>query len=316
MLKEITFRENMKKMVGGLAFILIMLSSNFVYSQFNTIAAVDTVQIFQNYVNILDPNDITTLDKSVNKYRQLFEKSSATEKDTAFLIFWRYYVTVADSLGAKYVQDPKYNSFINIKNFDEASSKNEKLKQTLISRNKQLNENDFRILRSINHYGYKFDAIEGLILISIADSKYIVNNFSDLISPALKQYIIKVIEEIDLAGNSDYAPALSLDRLVASLFWWEDFINKNNNFFLIDDCIATYNQYLYALMLGTDRNRAFNPEDQKLNENFKKIYEKIMTHHRGTKAAEIISKYYNILKKNGFINNREAARFAEKFIAE
>jgi len=303
----------MKKMIWGHAFIFIMLFSNLAFSQLNTI---DTLQVFQNYISTLNPNDISTLDKSANKYRRLFEKSSASEKDTAFIIFWRYYVTVADSLGAKYVQVQKYNSFINIKDFDVPSSKNEKLKQALAEKNKSLNENDFTILKNLNHYGYKFDTIEGIILVSISDPKFIIKNFTGLISPALRQYITKVIEEIDTAENSDSAPTLSLNELVSRTLWWENFINKNQNFFFIDDCIATYNTYLYTLMRGTYRIRAFDSNDQKLNDKFRNIYERIMTHHKGTKVAEIISKYYNILKKNNFINNREASKFAEQFIAE
>jgi hypothetical protein len=306
----------MKKMMWGLAFALTILSTDLTYSQFITLNTVDTLQIYQNYINTLNPNDISTLDNSVNKYRQLFEKSSAFEKDSAFIIFWRYYVTVADSLGAKYVQNEKYNSFINIKHFDEASSKNEKLKQTLLEKNKNLNEKDFNILKSINHYGYKFDSIEGLILLSITDSKFILNNFTGLISASLKQYITKVIEEIDSAENSDYASPITLTELVSRTLWWENFINNNPNFFLIDDCIATYNSYLYALMIGTGRLQAFDSNNQKLNDNFRKIYERIMTRYKGTKAAEVISKYYNILKKNNFIINREASKFAEQFISE
>ena len=210
----------------------------------------------------------------------------------------------------------KYNSFINIKHFDEVSSKNEKLKQTLLEKNKNLNEKDFNILKSINHYGYKFDSIEGIILLSITDSKFILNNFTGLISASLKQYITKVIEEIDSAENSDYASPITLKELVSRTLWWENFINNNPNFFLIDDCIATYNSYLYALMIGTGRLQAFDSNNQKLNDNFRKIYERIMTHYKGTKAAEVISKYYNILKKNNFIINREASKFAEQFISE
>jgi acyl carrier protein phosphodiesterase len=306
----------MKKMIWGLAFTLTILSTDLTYSQFITLNTVDTLQIYQNYINTLNANDISTLDNSVNKYRQLFEKSSAFEKDSAFIIFWRYYVTVADSLGAKYVQNEKYNSFINIKHFDEASTKNEKLKQTLLEKNKDLNEKDFNILKSVNHYGYKFDSIEGIILVSITDSKFILNNFTGLISVSLRQYITKVIEEIDSAENSDSAPPVTLNELVSRTLWWENFINNNPNFFLIDDCIATYNSYLYALMIGTGRLQAFDSNDQMLNDNFRKIYERIMTHHKGTKAAEIISKYYNILKKNNFIINREASKFAEQFITE
>ena len=306
----------MKKMMWGLAFALTILSTDLTYSQFITLNTIDTLQIYQNYINTLNPNDISTLDNSVNKYRQLFEKSSAFEKDSAFIIFWRYYVTVADSLGAKYVQNEKYNSFINIKHFDEVSSKNEKLKQTLLEKNKNLNEKDFNILKSINHYGYKFDSIEGLILLSITDSKFILNNFTGLISASLKQYITKVIEEIDSAENSDYASPITLKELVSRTLWWENFINNNPNFFLIDDCIATYNSYLYALMIGTGRLQAFDSNNQKLNDNFRKIYERIMTHYKGTKAAEVISKYYSILKKNNFMINREASKFAERFISE
>jgi hypothetical protein len=306
----------MKKMIWGLAFTLTILSTDLTYSQFITLNTVDTLQIYQNYINTLNANDISTLDNSVNKYRQLFEKSSAFEKDSAFIIFWRYYVTVADSLGAKYVQNEKYNSFINIKHFDEASTKNEKLKQTLLEKNKDLNEKDFNILKSVNHYGYKFDSIEGIILVSITESKFILNNFTGLISVSLRQYITKVIEEIDSAENSDSAPPVTLNELVSRTLWWENFINNNPNFFLIDDCIATYNSYLYALMIGTGRLQAFDSNDQMLNDNFRKIYERIMTHHKGTKAAEIISKYYNILKKNNFIINREASKFAEQFITE
>jgi hypothetical protein len=306
----------MKNIFWGFAFILIMLEPQFIYSQINPVTARDTLQIFQNYIKTLNPNDISTLDKSVSRYRQLFEHSSTFSRDTAFIIFWRYYVTVADSLGAKYVQDEKYSSFINIKDFDKTSSKNDKLKKTLLSRNEKLGENDFKVLKYVNHYGYKFDTIEGLILVSIADSRFILDNFSGFISPAMKQYITKVIEEIDTAGNSDTAPPVSLDELASRMIWWENFIRKNPDFFLIDDCNSTYNGYLYALMLGTDRVQAFNQNDQKLNDKFKKIYEKIMTHHRGTKAAEIISKYYNILKKNNFTNTREVAKFAQQFIGE
>ena len=306
----------MKKILWGTLFFLTLFSSSLIYSQTDLPSDQDTLQIFQNYISTLNPNDITTLDKSVNRYRQLFEKSSAFTKDTAFIVFWRYYVTVADSLGAKYVQDEKYNSFINIKGFDEKSSKNEKLKQTLLNRNKNLNENDFQILKRINHYGYKFDMIEGVILVSVADPRFILNNFSGLISHSLKLYITKVLEEIDTAGNPDAAINNSPDEIANRLLWWENFINNNPDFFLIDDCYSTYDGYLYTLMLGTVSNPAFNSTDQKLNEKFKKAYEKIINHHKGTKAATMITQYYNILKKNNFINNKEAVKFAEKFLGE
>jgi len=308
--------EQMKYLSSGIAIALIMLSSSRIYSQIKPVTIQDSLQIFENYISSLDPNDLSTLDKSVSRYRQSLEKSSVFSRDTAFIIFWRYYVTVADSLGAKYVQDEKYRSFFNIKNFDESSSKNEKLKQSLMSKNKNLNASDFKMLKSINHYGYKFDMIEGIILVSVADSKFIRNSFSGLISPALKAYITKVIEEIDAAGGSDAASSIYPDKLANELLWWENFINNNKEFFLVDDCYSTYDGYLFTLMQGTDINPAFNREDQKLNDKFRKVYEKIINHHKRTRAAEIISEYYNILKKNNFINNKEAVNFAVQYLGE
>jgi hypothetical protein len=294
--------------------IFIVLCASNIHSQTNVLTTPDTLQEFQQYINSLDPNDISTLDKLVNRYRQVFENSSVFTRDTAFIVFWRFYVTVGDSLGGKYVQDEKYNSFYNIKNFDENSSKNEKLKLSLISKNKNLTEHDFAILKKLNHYGYKFDIIEGNILISIADSKFILKNFAGLISSGMKQYITKVIEEIDTAENSDKALTISVDEIANRLLWWENFINKNKDFLLIDDCVSTYDGYLYTLMMGTDSSPAFNNGDQKLNEKFKRTYERIIKNSRGTKAAEIISKYYNILKNNNFIINDESVNFAQKFI--
>ena len=296
--------------------VLIILFMSSVSAQTNPDTASDNLQVFQKYVSNLDPNDLTTLDKSVTRYQQLFGKSSVFARDTAFIIFWRYYVTVADSLGAKYVQDEKYHLFFNIKNFDEASSKNEKLQQNLMSKNKTLDESDFKMLKRINHYGYKFDMIEGVVLVSIADPKFILNNLSGIISQALKSYITKVIEEIDTAGNSDDAPVISPDDLANRLFWWESFINNNQDFFLIDDCFQTYDGYLYTLMLGTDKNPAFNYDSQKLNENFKKVYEKIVNNHKRTGAADVIERYYNILKKNNFVINKEAIIFAGQFLGD
>ena len=83
---------------------------------------------------------------------------------------------------------------------------------------------------------------------------------------------------------------------------------------LVDDCISTYDGYLFTLMLGTDKTPTFNPENLKIKEKFKKIYEKIIRQHKGTQAAEIISKYYNILAKNNFIINAEAMNFAYRFL--
>lgn len=308
--------EQMKYRASGVAFVLIILSFSCIYSQTKLSVTADSLQVFQSYIGSLNPNDISTLDKSAERYRQLFEKSSVFTRDTAFILFWRYYVTVADSLGAKYVQDEKYNSFINIKNFDVASSKNEKLKQSLINKNKNLNENDFKTLKKINHYGYKFDIIEGIILVSVANPKFILENFSGLISQGLKSYITKAIEEIDTAGNLDAPATSSPDEIANRLLWWENFINNNQDFFLIDDCFSTYDGYLYTLMMGTDYNPAFNSQDQKLNEKFKKAYEMIINHHKGTKAATIIAEYYNILKKNNFVINRESAKYARQFLGE
>jgi len=306
----------MKYSSSGVAFVLIMLFSSCIYSQVQSSATPDSLQIFEKYIGALNPNDISTIDKSASRFRQLFEKSSVLTKDTAFIAFWRYYVTVADSLGGRYVQYEKYNSFINIKDFDEPSPKNEKLKQTLLSRNKSLNENDFKILKKINKYGYKFDMIEGVLLVSVADPKFILNNFSGFISQGLKLYITKVIEEIDTAGNPDVETTTSPDELVKRLLWWENFINNNQDFFLIDDCFSTYDGYLYTLMLGTNYNPAFNSADQKLNEKFKMAYEKIINNHKDTRAAAIIKEYYNILKKNNFTNNKEAAKYAGQFLGE
>lgn len=306
----------MKYRSSGVAFVLIMLSFSCIYSQTTPSIAPDSLPVFQKYISSLNPHDLSTLDKSASRYRQLFEKSSVFTRDTAFIIFWGYYVTVADSLGAKYVRDEKYRSFFNIKNFDETSSKNNRLKQDLINKNKSLNENDFEILKEVNHYGYKFDMIEGIILVSIADPKFIRNNFSGLISNGLKLYITKVIEEIDTDTNPDAAITISPDELANRLLWWENFINNNQDFLLIDDCYSTYDGYLYTLMLGTYNNPAFNPEDQKLNNKFRAEYENIINHHKGTKAAAIIAEYYNILKKNNFVINKEAAKYAGKFLGE
>jgi len=303
-----------KHLFLGIVIALITLSFSFIYSQTESDTTHYSLQVFEQYLDSLDPNDLSTLDKSVTRYHQLFEKSSIITRDTAFIIFWRYYVTVADSLGAMFVQDEKYNSFYNIKDFDESSSKNDRLKKNLLEKNRRLNETDFKILKKVNHYGYKFDIIEGLILVSIADPKFVLKNFTGLISSEMKQYITKVIEEIDTAGGSDTVLSISLDSLVDRLFWWENFIKKNQAFFLIDDCISTYDGYLFTLMLGTDKTPTFNPENLKIKEKFKKIYEKIIRQHKGTQAAEIISKYYNVLAKNNFVVNKEAIDFAFRFL--
>ena len=308
--------EQMKYRALGVAFVLVILSFSCIYSQTKLPAGTDSLQVFQKYIGSLDPNDISTIDKCAERYRQLFEKSAPFTRDTAFIVFWRYYITVADSLGAKYVRDKKYYSFINIKNFDEPSSKNEKLKQSLISKNKNLNENDFKALKKVNHYGFKFDTIEGLILISVSDPKFILENFSGLISPGLKSYITKVIEEVDTAENLDAVANSSPDEIANRLLWWENFIKNNQNFFLIDDCFSTYDGYLYTLMLGSYSNPAFNPEDQKLKKKFKAAYEKIINHHKGTRAAAIIAEYYSILKKNDFVINRDAIKYAGQFLGE
>lgn len=305
----------MRYMYSGIVIISITFFTSYIYSQTKPDTTHYSLQVFQQYLDSLDPNDLLTLDKSVSRYHQLFEKSPVLTRDTAFIIFWRYYVTVADSLGAKYVQDEKYHSFFNIKDFDEASSKNEKLRQNLMNKNKRLNESDFKMLKKINHYGYKFDMIEGLTLISIADPKFILNNFSGLISQGLRLYITKVIEEIDTAGKIE-TQAISPVEIANRLLWWEKFINDNPDFFLIDDCLSTYDGYIYTLMQGTNNNPAFNPDNHQLNEEFKKAYEKIINRHKGTRAAEIITQYYNILKKNNFTNSKEAAKYAGQFIEE
>jgi hypothetical protein len=137
---------------------------------------------------------------------------------------------------------------------------------------------------------------------------YLYKIFKGKISDALTQYLKLNSKELKESFSFDACLSISFEQLYKRVINWEDFINKNPNFFLEKEAKDKYTEYLGILLSGMDNSPIYEYEPAKLLPEIKRLYEKIIAKHESRNSTKVITEFYNKLKKNNFIRIVEVAQ--------
>lgn len=267
-------------------------------------------EIYKQFIHSLNPLDIKNLDRAAAEFNKLFKGLSPNQTNSVFVEFWNYYLQTADSAANRLVYSKKYIQFAEIENYDTHPERYSELKNLKF---RNLTNNDFEILASLNHYGLKFGLTDGLLFINFSSPDYILNNLSGSLSNSMKEYITQIFKEAGQKPMNDGKIILPLENIAERVIWWENFLKQNQNFVFISECKMTYKFYMSLLFSGDDETELTGYSKKSITENYLRTYKTIINKYSGTKTAEVIGKYYKLLQENGFRVNREIESFAENF---
>jgi len=213
-----------------------------------------TLDLYESYINSLNPNNLFTINAAVKKFKEAFGHSPTNITDAAFLQFWNFYLTAADYAGERLAHHERYKHLAGIKDYNLNQGSYKSLEYNLILGKHILNKNDFKLLNLLNSCGLMFDIKEEHLIINFSSKDFILDSFGNNLSAAMRDYISETITEAgeELLRNDKIV--LPTNKLAQRTAWWRNFINKNKDFILISECKMTYRFYLNALSQETNNN--------------------------------------------------------------
>ncbi len=156
-----------------------------------------------------------------------------------------------------------------------------------------------QIKEKLSAYGLLLSTAEGDFYLE-PDNDYLVQNFSDKISPAYNEFLQIAVSDQKEKFADDATILIPIDSLAKRIRVWEDFMEKFPSFISSGKALDFYSQYLETYLTGTDNTKAFDPVSNKLKDNLKKSFENYIAQNPGRKSALIVKDYYDLLKSTGF----------------
>lgn len=160
----------------------------------------------------------------------------------------------------------------------------------------------------LSGYGMKLTTSEGDFYLE-PDNDYLIQNFSDKISPAYNEFLQIAASDQKEKFADDASILIPIDSLAKRITVWEDFMEKYPSFVSIGKAQDYYSQYMETFLSGTDNSKAFDPKSNKLKEDLKKSLEKYMAEYAGRKSAAVVKDYYDLLKSSGFLYSEKVDAF-------
>jgi hypothetical protein len=160
----------------------------------------------------------------------------------------------------------------------------------------------------LSGYGMMLTTSEGDFYLE-PDNDYLIQNFSDKISPAYNEFLQITASDQKEKFADDSSILIPIDSLAKRITVWEDFMEKYPSFVSIGKAQDYYSQYLETYLSGTDNSKAFDIKSNKLKDDLKKSFEGYIAESPGRKSAAIVKDYYDLLKSSGFLYSEKVDAF-------
>lgn len=164
------------------------------------------------------------------------------------------------------------------------------------------------LIRSVLGDGFRLSSSEGMIYPEI-DFPGILARFGPQATEPMNTYLAIMARETERHFGKDAALTIGLDELGERLAAIEKFVGSNPRFPRIEEVGRLEAYYLSAFLLGLNNTPAFSYETGRLNEPFLKSYRSALQRFPGTRLAEQVSNYLDVLEKNEFRKTEEVLDF-------
>ncbi|MBN2771324.1 MAG: SH3 domain-containing protein [Spirochaetes bacterium] len=250
------------------------------------------VSSLEDYIVLLgwlDALDLFSLDIAID-YCERYSKTMKKEKrDALFFILMEYCTGFTNNLSQHMFR--KKSSI----HKNKISTKIHKLFVA-----GRVKSNDWVVLNdSMKKSGVLLRYSEGMPYFYV-DMLYLKNKFMPYLSESMQKYLELKRIEAEKPSCEDASLIIELSDLSSRLFDIDEFITNNPDFIGKDDLLVLYREYMFVLLGNLDNYSAFSGLNKKLNEDFQKEYESIITNNSDTNTAKIVKKFYELIKQNNY----------------
>jgi hypothetical protein len=253
-------------------------------------------------INSYKNNGLKGIAQMASFLNDKFDILAETQKDSVYVTFLKTYYIIIEEANKKSSMD--YSIIEEIKNQEYGSD----LRDELIK--KANNE--------ISKYGVIMDAYHASdACYYSSENNYIYNLFKGRISSAMDVYLEHDKWFSEKFGEYVIHPYFSKEDVYKECTYWEDFIKKYPDFFLIAKAKESFSNWLNNLLNGFPYDPVFDNETHVLYADRKSFYEKIIKKNESRQSTLKVSKYYDKLKRNNFkdpewnVNNASENNFSD-----
>lgn len=230
---------------------------------------------YQQFVNSLDTNDMTTSTKAAEKFKVLFKGHTC---DTAFTIFDKYYERLTNVL-----DDHHHNDTIDYDRYLLYEDSAKHMPQKIREYTDKLAANGFTTAVS-----------EGSTYVT-EDRDFVGKWFHNYVSPVMKEYLTQLNKESKDIIMDDASILISAEELVDRTVWWEKFASNHPHFLLHKEAQNHHLDHLETLLEGSENTQVVDFESHVLTPYFEDAYKYAKSKYPSSETAKKVAPYYKFL---------------------
>jgi hypothetical protein len=151
---------------------------------------------------------------------------------------------------------------------------------------------------------------EGIYSID-ADAHDVLENAGPHLTPAMRRFLeLRAAEEAEGFSN-DASLCISWNAVSDRVATWEAFIADNPSFLLLPEASYWHDLYLRVYLTGMDNAPVFTYEDDTLDPEVRKSYQRFTGRYSSLASARLVSDYLSLLEREGFSHTEAVEGFLE-----
>jgi|LSQX01.2.fsa_nt_gb hypothetical protein len=170
------------------------------------------------------------------------------------------------------------------------------------------------LLTEVYNGGYKLIGSEGTIYAIINYS--FLKKYNGHVSPKVSGFIDVMAITSEKIAASDAALTISWDELAQRIIKFEGYIKENEEFKKTNELKNIYYRYIRWYLAGLDNTPAYDRDTRVYKNDVLKSFNNFTSNNQGSKSAQIVNEYLNIIKKDNNIFSEEAHIYVYKLYEE
>lgn len=161
-----------------------------------------------------------------------------------------------------------------------------------------LDMNRYPVTKKLAASGFRLETAEGTVF-PIFDWSQLTAHFENKVTPPMRTFLRQQLEEQREQAFSDGGIILPLETMVERAIFWEKF-NRENPLFPLKDETRESEKWMRMVMVnGADNTPVFDYETKKVNAEFEKAWNMLLSKYPGTQLAKTVGEMKALIQAEG-----------------
>jgi hypothetical protein len=278
-----------------LVLILFSQCSSKTTTKENTITQIVTAEDYSKHLDSLGSTVKSSLD-GLELFQKSFVKENPDENDKALRAYMEFQNKIIGSVEQELFDKTEFYEKLN-----------SLLEEDSTLRDKDAVAYEAELMRS----GLQLSAAEGSVFLDSNPDKFL-EYFGPYLTESTKEFLEHYATEVNQAYSADTGLIISVQELSGRLVFWDTFLSKYPDHLFLDYAEDYYKTFLRTLLTGLDNTLAYDNTTLEWSREFLEVYKSVVANYPGTKSAQTLSRYLELLATSDFKYNEKVQEFIDE----